>query len=111
MTEEAHVNDIGSIFRTSITEDGQPVDLTTATVMKIKFEKKNRETFEVDAVLTLDEDSNPVPGKMEYITVDGDLDIKGKWKVQGYVELAGGWKGHSAIGTFIVSSNIQIIEV
>lgn len=40
-----------------------------------------------------------------YVTYEGDLDVAGTWKLQGYIELPD-WEGHSTITTMEVESNL-----
>lgn len=39
---------------------------------------------------------------IKYVTVDGDLDAPGTWKLQAYVEMPG-WKGFGEVATLVVS--------
>jgi len=108
MAAEIHVNDVGTSFEaTVLDENGDIVDLSTATVLQICFQRQEDdedepETFTHDAALVTD----GTDGKMYYVTQEGDLDSPGRWRVQGYVEVDGA-KIHSDISKFKVHANLQ----
>lgn len=97
-----HVGDTGTSIRILVTEDGDPVNISSATVKKLKFLKKDKTTLVVDASFLTD----GLDGYLEYKTVDGDIDMAGQWKVQAYLEI-GTWKGHTEKQAFIVSTLIE----
>ena len=99
-----HVGDIGTTFMVTIVEiDGiTPVPITSATVKKILFKKPDGTKFSKDANLVTDGDD----GKMEYVSISGDIDIPGKWAMQGYIEIPGG-KFYSRKSSFYVESNLN----
>jgi len=78
-----HLNDIGTTFRLKIVESNTTtaLDISGATDLRIKFEKPDRTTVTQLAEFTTD----GIDGYIEYVTVDGDLDIEGKWRVQGII--------------------------
>ena len=104
---DVHLNDIGTIFRVTAVEDGLAVDLSTQTELLIIFQKTDGSTVSKSAVVT------PVPdgvgdgsdGQFEYISVDGDLDQLGGWKLQGKITLPT-WVGKTSIGQFEVTKNL-----
>ena len=83
MAEEVHVGDIGTIFRATMYDGSTVLDISGASTLQLIFAKPDGTTLTKTAVLTND----GTDGIMEYITVDGDLDTKGDWKIQGYVAL------------------------
>ena len=101
MAEEIHVGDIGTLFEATIMDGSQVVDISGATTLQIIFLKPNGTRLEKTAALSGD----GTDGRMRYVTVAGDLDIAGFWKMQGFVELAT-WEGHSPIETFQVYDNL-----
>lgn len=97
LTDKVFVNDIGTGFRGTFKEDGTVVDVSGAVTKTIKFEKPDGTTLSKAGSFVTD----GTDGLLEYKTVDGDLSIGGKWRLQGYVDLVS-WKGHSDIVNFKV---------
>lgn len=99
---EIHVGDVGTVFEITLMDGDVVVPLGDATVLQIVFTKARRQgTVTMVAVLT----SNGDDGKLQYVTVAGDLSAAGKWKVQAIVTLPSGvW--HSDIGYFTVHKNL-----
>lgn len=98
MPQEIHKNDINTAFRVTINEDGQAVDLNTATTKQLKFKKPDRSTLTKTATLYND-------STLQYLTVDGDLNQIGDWTVQAFVAIgSGSW--HSDTHRFTVYENI-----
>lgn len=103
MAVEVHVADVGTAFRVTVKdEDGEIVDLSSASVMQLWFRKPDG-TVAVQTAFLLNDGTD---GIMEYVTVEGDLDLPGKWRVQGYVEV-GPSKIHSDIHRFKLWANVQ----
>lgn len=102
--EEIHVNDIGTVFRGTVYEDCDAqtlVDISTASVMVMYFQKPDGSVVTQTAVFSTD----GTDGKMQYTTIASDLDQAGSWKMQGKVTLpAGDW--HTDIHKFKVLSNL-----
>lgn len=101
MSNQVHVNDIGTEFRIQILDDETVVDLSGASVLNIIFRKPSGNSIIVDAELYTD----GLDGTMYYNAVEGDLDEAGIYKIQGYVEIGAG-KFYSSIGSFKVHCNI-----
>jgi len=80
-----HVGDVGTKIRI-VPDDG--TSLSGATDVQLRLKKPNRTVITRDAAI--------VDGAVEYITVDGDIDIEGRWTVQAYVDIAT-WRGSSEI--------------
>lgn len=100
--ETVHLNDIGTQFIVTIYEDGVPLNISTASLMRILFEKSNGTKLSKTAVFV----SNGTDGKIKYTTLTGDLDTAGTWRIQGYIEMGGG-KWHSEIAYFTVQPNLD----
>lgn len=104
MAAEIHVDDIGTSFRVTMKdEDGVVVDISTATSLLIWFAKADGSTMEKTATLV----NSGTDGLMEYVTVDGDLDQAGPWKIQGVVGFADDSVFHSDITKFKVFANLR----
>ena len=99
--EEVHLNDIGTSFEITIKEDGVVVDVSGASLKEIHFKKADGETVKQTAAFKTD----GVDGVIKYVSVDGDINVKGDWEIQGKVTIAGGTYS-SEIGKFEVFRNI-----
>ena len=104
--EEAHVNDIGTIFSVTVYDTGSTgttsvLDVSGATTKQIIFKKPTGTTLTKAAVFTTD----GTDGKIQYVTVSDDLDSTGTWQLQAYIVASdGSWK--SDVGTFKVYENL-----
>ena len=95
------VGDVGTTFVMSITSCSAVVDVSSAIVKSIIFVKPDGTKLTRSAVFTTD----GTDGKIEYATVDGDIDTPGAWRTQGYIEAPNG-KWHTTIDTFTVEENL-----
>ena len=102
MADNVHIGDVGTIFRLTIKDqDGTVVDISSATTQEIIFQKPDGTSFTKTSVFT----SDGTNGQTKYISVDGDLNVKGLWHIQAHVIIsAGEW--HSSIKHFKVKPNI-----
>lgn len=101
MSEEIHVNDIGTVFKVTIKAKGVALDISTATVKRIILTDPDGRKLNKSATFN----SNGSDGILKYVTIDGDLEKAGPWKLQAKVTLAGGsWS--SDITTFEVMKNL-----
>lgn len=98
---EIYVNDWGTVFEvTLVDENDAAIDVSLATTQEIRFRKPDGVMDVQTSVFTTD----GTDGKIEYTTVAGDLDVAGRWSIQGHVILpTGDWQ--SAIGEFHVREN------
>lgn len=105
MTTIIHNGDLGTTFLLTITEaDGTTaVDVSTATKLQMIFEDSAGVSVTKTAVLN----TTGTDGKIKYVSVAGDIDMAGTWRVQGYVEFgSGASKYYSGITEFIVYDNL-----
>lgn len=105
--EEAHVNDIGTIFRVTIfdtTSTGGSViaDVSGASAITYTFRRPDGTTFNKTGTFT----SDGTDGKVQYVTVDGDLNGAGTWSVQVLIVTSGGLSHNTTVATFRVFENI-----
>lgn len=105
--EEAHVNDIGTIFRVTINDTtssgGNSVaDISNATTRTFTFKRPDGTTFSKSASFTTD----GTDGKVQYATVDGDLNGAGTWGLQVAIHTSTGLVHNTNVGTFRVFENI-----
>lgn len=102
MSAEIHKNDVGTSFRaTAKDEDGTVINIASATVKKIIFKKPDGTKVEKNASLV----NTGSDGLFEYVTVSGDLNLIGIWRVQGYVKI-GTSEWNSDIPSFKVYDNL-----
>ena len=109
--EQSHVNDIGTVFRVTVydttsTGGTTVADISLASTKQFTFKKPDGTTFDRTAVFT---DAAPAvdgsDGNIQYLSVDGDLDVAGTWHLQAYVVTpAGNWK--TDVGHFKVYENL-----
>lgn len=101
MASQIHEGDIGTKLLITVTDDGQVVDISSAISLSI-FIKKPDGTI-LTRVGSLETDGTD--GKMYYITVSGDLDKAGSYKIQGQVVLPSG-SYYTSTATFKVHCNL-----
>lgn len=101
MSQQIFVNNIGTEFIISITDNDVIVDISSATTLHIIFQKPDSTSLTVDASLYTD----GTDGVIHYIDADGSLDQSGFYKIQTYIEIDGG-SFYSSIGTFKVYCNL-----
>ena len=84
--KEVRSGDEGTIFRTTIVDNGTAVDVSTASTKEIKFlDPKGVKVVKTAAFTTDGSD-----GKIEYITLTNDIVQVGVWSIEGYVETSAG---------------------
>jgi hypothetical protein len=97
------VGDVGNVIRARIIDSGVPFDLSSASVLQLKFLKPSGVVIVRTATVT---NSPGTDGRMHYETVAGDLDESGPWQGQAYVE-SGTQKFHTTVFSFPVASNLS----
>ncbi len=101
MAIEIHKGDIGTIFEITLKDGKIVVDVSTASIKNIFFQKPSGIILTKAAAFTTD----GVDGKIQYTTIAADLDEIGDWELQAGVTLAAGtWK--SSIEKFQVFRNL-----
>ena len=102
--KKIHVGDEKTVLRALITDDvtGLFVDISSATTKTIKLQKTDGTVVEKTAVFTTD----GTDGYIQYITVTGDIDQAGGWKIQGFVD-GPNFRNHSTIKSFLVYENLS----
>lgn len=87
--QEVHKSDVGTIFEATIKDDDVVVDISASSSRQLIFKKPSGAAVTKAAVLS----GNGADGKMRYVTIAGDLDEVGLWKLQGQVTIgAGTWR-------------------
>lgn len=102
IVDDVQEGDIGTVFEITLKDGDAVLPIDSATLMRMIFRKHDGAILEKPASFTTD----GLDGKLQYVTVEGDLDQAGEWKVQAYVELPS-WKGHSKEGSFTVRRNLR----
>ena len=98
---EIHVGDIGTNFRITLKDDLAIVDASGATTQELIFKPPRLPSFARTTSYVID----GTDGQIEYATVDGDLSVKGVWKLQAHIVLAAGeWR--SDVYEFPVHENL-----
>jgi len=99
--QEIHIGDIGTDFEIELKDCLTVVNISSATVKQIIFQKPTGEVLTKTAIFSTD----GTDGKLRYITVANDLDLAGTWKIQAKVVLSSGtWS--SNVEKFKVYSNL-----
>lgn len=88
---DLHVGDIGTIIYINIVEQGAALDISSATTKTIRFQKKDKTTMDKTAIFKTD----GTDGILQYTTVTGDIDQKGRWQAQAYLVMPT-WQGYTA---------------
>lgn len=79
---EVHVGDIGTTFTATVKDETDTVvDISTVSIKRLIFCKPCGDKLTKTADFVTDGSD----GKIKYVTVSGDLDSHGKWRVQGFV--------------------------
>lgn len=77
------------------------VDISDATVKRIFIRKPNKVILQKDAEFS----TTGADGKIKYSTIATDLDIRGSYSIQAYVETPT-YNGFSTIVSFYVNKNL-----
>lgn len=99
---DMHVGDVGTIIEVTLYDGGAVVNLSSATLKQFILTKPDATVVTKTAAFS----SDGSDGKLRYTTIAGDLDAKGSWHLQVYVEMpTGKWK--SDIQEFQVEPNLS----
>jgi hypothetical protein len=103
---KVYLNDSGTAFRSTVVdEEGDVLDISGASELKMGFIKPDQTVVEFDAELVND----GTDGILQYVTADGDVDQVGRWQAQPYVVIDGA-KVHGEIYKFRVYQNVRDFE-
>lgn len=87
MAKEIHAGDIGTVFTVTILDDSGIVDISSATTKQIIMDPNGHaaaSTFAADFV------TDGTDGKLKYVSMDGDLDFEGQYRLQARVVMPTG---------------------
>jgi len=94
---EIFVGDIGTAFVLTVVEGTSVVDISSASVKEMIFQKPSG----VVVTKTASFQTDGTDGKIRYITTSGDIDESGYWLYQGRIVLSS-WSGHTDMHGFEV---------
>ena len=80
MASQIHKDDVGTKLLVTVTDDGSAVDISSASSLTIFIRQQSGTVLE----RTGEVEDGP-NGKMYYLTVVGDLDAAGNYKIKGKV--------------------------
>ena len=101
MSEEIHVDDIGTIFRLALTDSGSIVDISTTSSLQVCFTTPNTVFTKIGTLTNVGTD-----GLFQYTSVEGDLFEIGSWEWQGVIVFPNGHVFHTNVREFEVFPNI-----
>ena len=101
MASEIHDGDIGTKLLVTITDNDVVVDISSASILSIFIKKPDGSILTRSGTL----ETNGTDGKMYYITVSGDINTAGLYKLQGRVTLSNG-SFYTSTATFKVHCNL-----
>lgn len=101
MSSQIHVNDVGTTLIGTVLDSGVAVDISSASSIQMLIKKPDQTTLTKTASFN----SDGTDGKMKYVTVSGDIDQAGNYKIQGKVVL-GTATYFSSVSTFKVYCNL-----
>jgi hypothetical protein len=99
---EIHVGDVGTILRVIVEDDGAVINVSGTDSRTIYLKKPDGTKLTKTAVFTTDGSD----GKIQYVTISGDLDTEGWWKIQGLVHWASGNQWYTDWQPFEVHDNL-----
>ena len=99
---EIHKGDIGTQFTVTVPDGTTVVDISTASTKQLIFKKPGGTILTKSTSFVTD----GTDGKMQYVSVDGDLSDDGVWKMQGKV-IIGGNTFSTDITSFKVYRNLS----
>lgn len=101
MASQIHVNDVGTQLIMTVKDDGEVVDISNASSLIVVLKKPDGESHQKTGTIYTD----GTDGKMYYVSVNGDFNAAGNYKIQAIVTLNNG-TFYSSISTFKVYCNI-----
>jgi len=102
MACDIHEDDIGTTLTLTITDCGTTLDISTASSLSIFIRKPDGTLLTRTGVFTTD----GTDGKIYYVTVAGDTDVAGTYKIQGKVTFPSTASYYTNSATFHVERNL-----
>ncbi len=85
-TQEVRKADIGTVFRFTVKDGDDSVDISSATTQEVCFRKPDNTVITKTTSFT----NSGTDGKLQYTTVSGDIDQDGPWSAQVHLVLTSG---------------------
>jgi hypothetical protein len=101
MASQIHKDDAGTKLLVTLTDNSVAVDISSATGLTVYIRQPDGTVLTRSGTLNGD----GTDGKMYYLTVAGDLDTAGHYKIQGKVTLSSG-TFYTSISAFKVHCNL-----
>lgn len=102
MSSEIHMGDVGTIFRVTVYDGSDVVDLSSVDTKQILLRKPNKAVLTCAASFYTDGSD----GIIQYTTQTSELDKAGLWSIQAYVAFSdSAW--HTSVDTFKVYNNLS----
>jgi len=100
-----HVDSVGTIFRWTIKDKDGPINISSASLKKVKFLKPDGSQLEYDLAFSTDplDTGTGSDGRVEYTTIVNDIDQEGKFEWQLKLTI-NAWTDHTSKGSFVVDS-------
>ena len=99
--DEIHVNDVGTLFKATIQDCPDSLDISSASTKQLKFKKPSGELLTKAGTFFTD----GTDGILTYTSVSGDIDECGRWELQAFLVL-GSSSYHSDVAKFRVFRNM-----
>lgn len=93
---------IGVAIIATVKEDNAAVNVSSVTTKQLVLKKPDGSTVTKTAAFVTD----GTDGKLQYVTISGDLDTAGTWEVQANVVFPSGFNGRSDVQSFEVRDNL-----
>ena len=102
MSSEIHAGNIGTVFRITVKDGDDIVDVSTVLSKLMYFSKPNGEVLTKNASFYTD----GVDGVIQYTSASGDLDQVGTWELQSKIIFPNGNTFYTDIQKFKVIRNL-----
>ena len=101
MASQIHVDDVGTTLIGTFSDCGSAIDISSASSIQMIIRKPDQTRLTKTATFVTD----GTDGQVQYVSIAGDFDQAGNYKIQGLV-VDGGATYYSSISTFKVYCNI-----
>jgi len=97
--EQVSILDIGTALRVEVQENNAAIDVSTSTARSIELTKPDGTIESKTAAYVTD----GTDGQIEYITLAGDIDQRGRWQYRAKVEFGAAQVFHTKPASFNVT--------
>jgi len=106
MPDEIHVNDVGTIFRMTISNSGAALDLSAANTTSSRLFVFRKPDGTLTTQTTSFQSGSGTAGVLDFTAPSGFLDTAGDWRLQAYINLGSGGSFHTDYLVFTVYPNL-----